>query len=173
MNRGFSRGLLLPLVSMALLPARLSLADNPIIQTKYTADPAPMVYNGTVYLYTSHDEDTAVNFVMYNWMLYTTTDMANWTDHGIVAGVKAPNNTFPWAAGTNAWAPQTVEKNGKFYMYVPIQGAGKMTIAVAVADSPFGPFEDPLGKALVTSGTTDDIDPSVFIDSDGQVFGYP
>src|SRR5690242_2727163 len=54
------------------------LADNPIIQTKYTADPAPMVYNGTVYLYTSHGEDDAVNFTMYNWMLYTTTDMANW-----------------------------------------------------------------------------------------------
>jgi len=104
-------------MSLALLIPAVSFADNPIIQTKYTADPAPMVYKGTVYLYTSHDEDSAVNFVMYNWMLYTTTDMANWTDHGIVAGVKAPNNTFPWAAGYNAWAPQTVEKNGKFYMY--------------------------------------------------------
>jgi hypothetical protein len=164
--------LALSLISLALLPARLCLADNPIIQTKYTADPAPMVYNGTLYLYTSHDEDTAVNFVMYNWMLYTTTDMANWTDHGIVAGVKAPNNTFPWAAGTNAWAPQCVEKNGKFYLYVPLQGAGRMTIAVAVADSPFGPFKDALGRALVTTGTSDDIDPTVFIDSDGQAYLY-
>jgi hypothetical protein len=159
-------------VLMATVPARLGFADNPIIQTKYTADPAPMVYNGTVYLYTSHDEDTAVNFVMYNWMLYTTTDMANWTDHGIVAGVKAPNNTFPWAAGTNAWAPQVVEKNGKFYMYVPLQGSGAMTIAVAVADSPLGPFKDALGKALVSTGTSDDIDPTVFIDTDGQAYLY-
>ena len=157
---------------MVLLPARLCFADNPIIQTKYTADPAPMVYNGTVYLYTSHDEDTAVNFVMYNWMLYTTTDMANWTDHGIIAGVKAPNNTFPWAAGYNAWAPQVVEKNGKFYLYVPLQGSGAMTIAVAVADSPLGPFKDALGKALVSTGTSDDIDPTVFIDTDGQAYLY-
>ena len=99
-SRIFPRKLSLAWVALAMLPARLGFADNPIIQTKYTADPAPLVYNGTVYLYTSHDEDTAVNFVMYNWMLYTSTDMANWTDHGIVAGVKAPNNTFPWAAGT-------------------------------------------------------------------------
>ena len=32
-------------------------AQNPIIQTSYTADPAPMVYNDKLYLYTSHDED--------------------------------------------------------------------------------------------------------------------
>jgi len=147
-------------------------ADNPIIQTKYTADPAPMVYNGTLYLYTSHDEDSAVGFTMYNWMLYTTTDMANWTDHGIIAGVKAPNNTFPWAAGSNAWAPQVVEKSGKFYLYVPIQGAGAMTIAVAVADSPYGPFKDARGKSLVSTGTSDDIDPTVFIDSDGKAYLY-
>ena len=148
-------------------------ADNPIIQTNFTADPAPMVYNDTLFLYTSHDEDTAVNFVMYNWMLYTTTDMVNWTDHGMIGGVKAPYNTFPWAAGNNAWAPQAVERNGKFYLYVPIAGSGgRMTIAVAVADSPYGPFKDPLGKALVSSGTTDDIDPTVFIDNDGQAYLY-
>ena len=162
----------LSLLALVLVPTRLCFADNPIIQTKYTADPAPMVYNGTLYLYTSHDEDTAVGFTMYNWMLYTTTDMANWTDHGIVGGVKAPNNTFPWAAGYNAWAPQVVERNGKFYMYAPIQGSGAMTIAVAVADSPFGPFKDALGKSLVSTGTSDDIDPTVFIDSDGQAYLY-
>ena len=135
--------------------APVCFADNPIIQTKYTADPAPLVYDGKLFLYTSHDEDTAVNFVMYNWMLYTSTDMANWTDHGIVAGVKAPNNTFPWAGGSSAWAPQVVERSGRFYMYVPLSGAdGRMTIAVAVADSPYGPFKDPLGKSLVSSGTT-------------------
>ena len=39
-------------------------ADNPIIQTNFTADPAPLVYKGTVYLYTSHDEDDATVFHM-------------------------------------------------------------------------------------------------------------
>ena len=47
-------------------------ADNPIIQTKFTADPAPMVYHDTVYLYTSHDEDDARGFQMRDWRCYTT-----------------------------------------------------------------------------------------------------
>ena len=34
---------------------------NPIITSIYTADPAPMVYGDTLYLYTSHDEDQLVN----------------------------------------------------------------------------------------------------------------
>ena len=59
-------------------------AQNPIVQTMYTADPAPMVYNGKLYLYTSHDEDDASWFVMNDWKLYTTTDMVNWTDHVVV-----------------------------------------------------------------------------------------
>ena len=29
---------------------------NPIITDKYTADPAALVYNDTVYLYAGHDE---------------------------------------------------------------------------------------------------------------------
>ena len=62
-------------------------AQRPIIQTKYTADPAPMVYNDTVYLYTGHDEDDAMGFKMFNWLLYTSTDMVNWTDHGVVASL--------------------------------------------------------------------------------------
>jgi hypothetical protein len=51
-------------------------AQNPVIQTKYTADPAPMVYNDTVFLYTSHDEDDAFGFKMLNWMLYPSSVMA-------------------------------------------------------------------------------------------------
>lgn len=34
-------------------------AENPIIQTSFTADPAPLVHDGVVYLYTSRDEDDA------------------------------------------------------------------------------------------------------------------
>ena len=42
---------------LAMTAATSGVAQNPIIQTKYTADPAPMVYNDTVFLYTTHDED--------------------------------------------------------------------------------------------------------------------
>lgn len=163
-------------ISLGLCWTGVSFADNPVVQTKYTADPAPMVYKDTVYLYTSHDEDTSTalgNFNMYNWLLYTSTDMANWTDHGIIAGTKAPNKTFSWAQDNGAWAPQVIERNGKFYLYAPIVStSGARTIAVAVADSPFGPFKDALNKGLVSTGTSDDIDPTVFIDDDGQAYLY-
>jgi arabinoxylan arabinofuranohydrolase len=143
-------------------------AENPIIQTKYTADPAPMVYRNTVYLYTSHDEDDAWGFKMFNWMCYSTTDMVNWTDHGIIGGVKEPYKTFKWADGHDAWAPQCIECNGKFYLYCPFPYKGKMAIGVAVSDSPFGPFMDPLGKPLVSGS----YDPTVYIDDDEQAYIY-
>ncbi|MFB0872167.1 MULTISPECIES: hypothetical protein [unclassified Sphingobium] len=41
----------------------------PIIQTRFTADPASLVHDGVAYLYTSHDEDDATGFKMRDWLL--------------------------------------------------------------------------------------------------------
>lgn len=151
--------------------------QNPIIQTKYTADPAPMVYHDTVFLYTSHDEDDSPpgqgKFLMRNWLCYTSTDMVNWTDHGEVASLKnfkwADKAITGWGGFDNgAWAPQVIERNGKFYMYCPVQGRG---IGVLVADHPYGPFKDPIGSPLI-GAKYDSIDPTVFIDDDGQAYLY-
>jgi len=154
---------------IGLFLATMGYAQNPIVQTYYTADPAPMVYDGTVYLYTSHDEDSTVNnfFTMYDWRCYSSTDMVNWTDHGAVASLKS----FAWLDKTNgAWAPQCIERNGKFYLYVPIHGEG---VSVLVADSPTGPFTDVLGKRLIeTDHIWQDIDPTVYVDDDGQAYLY-
>ncbi|GGK88113.1 endo-1,4-beta-xylanase [Rufibacter glacialis] len=145
----------------------LGKAQNPIVQTAYTADPAPMVYNNKLYLYTSHDEDGSTWFTMNDWKLYTTDDMVNWTDQGTILSY----SDFIWAR-INAWAPQCIERGGKFYMYVPLTTHdNKGAIGVAVANSPYGPFKDPLGKPLIQSGGGD-IDPSVFIDDDGQAYLY-
>nr|WP_262712398.1 family 43 glycosylhydrolase [Arachidicoccus ginsenosidivorans] len=105
--------------------------QNPIIQTRYTADPAPMVYHDTVFLYTSHDQPDAVGFKMTDWLLYTSTDMVNWTDRGTVASLK----DFKWAGKNGAWAPQVIRRNGKFYMYCPIHLGG---IGVLISNSPTG-----------------------------------
>ncbi|GGE51957.1 endo-1,4-beta-xylanase [Pedobacter psychrotolerans] len=138
------------------------------MQTHYTADPAPLVYNGKLYLYTSHDEDNSTWFVMNNWKLYTTEDMVNWTDHGAVASYE----TFDWAIG-DAWAIQVIERNGKFFLYAPVKSMDKKrsAIGVAVADNPYGPFYDPLGKPLI-SVSDGDIDPTVFLDADGKAYLY-
>ncbi|MCH7402032.1 glycoside hydrolase family 43 protein [Belliella kenyensis] len=158
----------LPLWFLSALLTCLStfaLAQNPIIQTAYTADPAPLVYNDKVFLYTSHDEDGSTWFTMNDWRLYTTEDMVNWTDHGAILSYK----DFSWGK-MNAWAPQCIERDGKFYMYVPITDRNnKNGIGVAVSDSPYGPFIDPLGKPLISNSMAD-IDPTAFVDDDGQAY---
>ncbi len=150
---------------LAVLPA--AHADNPIIQTRYTADPAPVVIHGKVYLYTDHDENHATWFVMKDWRLYTSSDMVNWTDEGSPLSLK----TFSWAE-KDAWAPQVIERNGLYYCYAPMtqKGVG-MSIGVAVASRPQGPFHDALGHPLVHISPLD-IDPTVFIDRDGQAYLY-
>ena len=149
----------------------------PILQTHYTADPSPLVIGDTLFLYVSHDshadeimdarERNSAGFFMYDWLLYSTTDMVNWTDHGPVASLR----DFSWRGRDNgAWAVQCVERNGKYYLYCPLHGHG---IGVLVADSPYGPFKDPLGKPLVWQREHwDDIDPTVYIDKEGQAWMY-
>ncbi len=152
-------------------------AGNPIITDLYTADPAAMVYNDTVFLYTGHDEATASQeaYIMNDWQGFYSVDMVNWTSMGEVLNVDA----FSWASG-DAWAGQVIERNGKFYFYICAEHktiTGK-AIGVAVSDSPDGPFEDAIGSALVTNDMTtynstwDDIDPTVYIDDDGQAYMY-
>ncbi|GIE16815.1 glycoside hydrolase [Paractinoplanes ferrugineus] len=158
--------MLLPVLAVLGFVPAPARADNPIVQTIYTADPAPLVYNNRVYLYTGHDEDNSTYFTMKEWRVYSSADMVNWTDHG------SPLNlaSFSWAS-SNAWAGQTVYRNGKFYWYVPmtVRATGAMGIGVAVSNSPTGPFTDAIGKPLVSNGQ---IDPTVFVDDDGQAYLY-
>ena len=143
------RRLLLATCAFSCAFAPTARAENPIIQTSFTADPAPLVHNGVVYLYTSHDEDDAPGwFKMRDWRLYTSSDLSNWTDKGVVASLA----TFPWANQHNdAWAPQVVARNGKFYLYVPITVPGRFFPGIANSGSSarctFGRFRN---------GTSDD-----------------
>jgi arabinoxylan arabinofuranohydrolase len=170
-NKSFSAGVFLTITHFIFIAA--CLADNPIIQTNYTADPAPLVYKDTVFLYTSHDEDNAQGFVMNNWMLYTSTDLVNWRDHGIIASLK----NFSWENGS-AWAPHCVFRNGKYYLYCPLnKKGGNISIGVLVSDSPYGPFTDPLNAPLITGSSAtiqgaNDYDPGVLIDDDGKAYIY-
>lgn len=141
-------------------------AQNPIVQTCHTTDPAPMVDGDRLYVYTGHDEDGADFFWMNEWRAYSTTDMVNWTDHGTVADL----GTFEWA-DDRAWAPQCVRHGDKYYLYVPAHSklTNAMAIGVCVADSPTGPFHDPIGRPLA-DGSWDYIDPTVLIEDNGRAW---
>ncbi len=154
-------------LAFAALPVA-GMAQNPIVQTCYTADPAPMVYGDRFYVYVDEDEGPDY-YKMNEWRVYSSADMVNWTDHGTAL----PLTAFAWASEDSAWASQCIERNGKFYWYVCCtwKETSSSVIGVAVADTPTGPFKDAIGEPLV-SGGWGYIDPSPFIDDDGQAYLY-
>ncbi|KAF0093568.1 MAG: glycoside hydrolase family protein [Puniceicoccaceae bacterium 5H] len=146
--------------------------SNPLVHDKFTADPAPLAVDDTVYLYVGHDEaKEGEMFNMNEWLCYSSQDMKHWKAHGPIMQA----TDFAWAI-RDAWAAQVVERDGRYYLYATVQHdkthPGK-AIGVAVSDQPTGPFEDARGSALITDDTTpspygwDDIDPTVLIDDDG------
>ena len=150
-----------------LFAASLCAAQNPIITTAYTPDPAPFAHGDILYMFTGHDEDDATYFKMKDWMLYSTEDMVNWT----YLGTPVSTETFDWAyQGDRAWASQAVERDGRWYWYVCLTEAATNAdaLAVAVADHPQGPYKDAIGGPLATGWSF--IDPTVFIDHDGSAY---
>jgi beta-xylosidase len=152
-------------------------AGNPIIRHKFTADPAALVYNNKVYIYTGRDvaPEKRNGYEMHEWLCFSSSDMKTFTEHPSPLNVKA----FKWAKD-DAWASQVIERGGKFYWFVSTTHdsthRGK-AIGVAMSDSPTGPFKDAIGKALITNDMTtvakiswDDIDPTVFIDDNKQAY---
>lgn len=151
-------------------PYKFTSKGNPFVEYMYTADPTARVFNGRLYVYPSHDRDTATWFNMDDWHVLSTSNMKDWTDHGVCLSLK----DLPWAK-KYAWAPDCVYKNGKYYFYYPTD---KDYIGVAIGKTPYGPFTVPLKKPLLnrkTKGvicTGDFIDPAVFIDDDGSAYIY-
>ena len=151
-------------------------ADYPIASHRFLADPGAMVYNGRVYLYCSNDDDNPMDakggYRMSSIVCISSSDLKNWTDHGVVFEV--PRDA-EWAE--RSWAPSPVERDGNFFLYYGNSGNG---IGVAVADNPLGPFKDPLGKELIEINTPGVLpaqhmwlfDPMAFIDDDGQAYLY-
>jgi beta-xylosidase len=143
-----------------------TLAQSPILPD-FHADPSARVFGGKLYLYPSHDAPGARNWKsMVDWHVFSTEDMEKWTDHGVAFGL----NDIKWAT-EEAWAPDCIERNGKYYFYFPAGGQ----IGVAVSDSPTGPFKDAIGEPLVKkneAGIRYMIDPNVFVDDDGQAYLY-
>jgi len=160
---------LLP-IAFGLGFASSAFAENPIIQTYYSPDPAPVVFGDTVCVYTGNDEGGSF-FTMHGWRVSCTTDMVNWTDKGELI---LSNESFGGNAKANGdWAAQVVRRNGKYYYYVTVESTkGGRAINVAVADKPEGPFKDARNGQHLAGPNWDYIDPTVWIDDDGQAWLY-
>ncbi|HEY5498989.1 MAG TPA: glycoside hydrolase family 43 protein [Bacteroidales bacterium] len=121
------------------------------------ADPTIFKYQNSYYLYgTSSDE---------GFQVYKSDDLKSWE------GPCGASNGFALKKGdsygtTGFWAPQVFEYKDKIYMAY----TADEHIAIASSDSPLGPFKQTTLKCL--SGTTKQIDPFVFFDSDGKIYLY-
>ncbi|MBO6029836.1 MAG: family 43 glycosylhydrolase, partial [Bacteroidales bacterium] len=146
-------------------------AQNPIIKGLYSADPTARVFNGKVYLFPSHDIISPVEperkwFCMEDYHVFSSEDLVNWTDHGVILDQK----NVPWGnpEGYSMWAPDCVEKDGKYYFYFP--NASKVgrgfAVGVAVADRPEGPYIPEPEPIEGING----IDPCVLQASDGNAY---
>lgn len=153
-------------------------AQNPLITNMYSADPSARVFGDSVYIYPSHDIIATEGkgrpgwFCMEDYHVYASNNLTTWRDNGIVV----TQNKIPWVRPNSysMWAPDCIERNGKYYFYFPtapadtVQYGRGFTIGVAVADNPAGPF---VPQAQPIKGIRG-IDPNVFIDKDGQAYLY-
>ena len=146
-------------------------AQNPIIRDQFTADPTARVFNNKMYLYPSHDIKPPVGqrqdwFCMEDYHVFSSENLTDWTDHGVIV----TQNKVPWVRpdSYSMWAPDCVERNGKYYFYFPSAPKNGMGfgIGVAVADRPEGPFICEPEPIKGING----IDPCVLQASDGNAY---
>lgn len=152
-----------------------AMADNPFIQTYYSPDPAPVVFGDTLCSYSGNDEGGSF-FTMHGWRVSCTTDMVNWTDMNTLI---LEASDFNGSAKKNGdWAAQVIRRKNaegvyKYYYYVTVESTkGGRAINVAVSDKKEGPFKDALNGRHLAGPNWDYIDPTVWIDDDGQAYLY-
>ncbi|MBR5936498.1 MAG: family 43 glycosylhydrolase [Bacteroidaceae bacterium] len=163
--------------------------NNPLMGHKFGADPWGLVVGDRLYVYMTDDHlyrstDGKPITGAYDYSdckkvaIISSEDLVNWTDHGTqpVAGSGAP---AAWAG--NMWAPcaayKTINGKQKYFLYFSNNSNG---IGVLTADTPYGPWSDPKGGALINHSTANCAgnvvpsvyDPAVLIDDDGKAYLY-
>ena len=159
--------------------------SNPLVTTDFGADPYAIVYDGRVYVYMTSDDyeydakgnlkDNSFGYIK-TLRIISSDDMVNWTDHGEIK-VAGNDGAAKWAS--HSWAPaiayKQIDGKDKFFLYFANDASG---IGVLEADTPLGPWKDPIGKALLTGktpgceGVVWCFDPAVLVDDDGSAYIY-
>lgn len=123
---------------------------NPVCNN--AADPFVLLHDGKYYLY-------ATNAASEGYKVSVSDDLITWEDKGFC--LKKDD-----VMGEECfWAPEVMYYEGKFYMIYTAQEH----IAVAVSDSPLGPFEQEEKQWLIEKKA---IDGHFFKDDDGSIYLY-
>ncbi|MDE6749937.1 MAG: family 43 glycosylhydrolase [Lachnospiraceae bacterium] len=146
---------------------------------EYIPDGEPRVFGDRLYVYGSHDNSGSVKFCDYVLKCWSAplNNLNEWVCHGDIfrtrETVDYPADTDWTDESNHLYAPDVVEKDGKYYLYAYIVNS---IGCVAVSDKPEGPFKL-LSKYKYT--ISDEIccngwfiDPGVLVDDDGRTYIY-
>ncbi len=141
-------------------------AGNPILAGPGFTDPHVTIHDGRAYCFATHDfAPENRTFIMKDWWLWSSCDLVNWRHESTLR----PEETCLGKPFKDCWATFGVVRNDKWYWYL---SCGPTEIGVVVADSPKGPWRDPLGKPLISKGLTptEQRDPDILLDDDGSAY---
>ncbi len=156
-------------------------ADNPISTYHYLADPSAAADDSTFYILTDVDDYSPQKNYDYDIVglnAFTSQDMKNWTDHGMVFRSKREFGDYP----NNTWASGIAVHKGRIYIVYPNGASG---VGMLTATSIDGPYTDPVkethgvnyiaasyGSSVIggCDGIAHCFDPGIFIEDDGT--GY-
>ncbi|MBN2814074.1 MAG: family 43 glycosylhydrolase [Bacteroidales bacterium] len=153
--------------ALLLLVSSGIIAQQPLISHIFAADPSAHVWSDNpnkLWLYTSHDANgTNHHSTMFDYHVFSTEDLVNWTDHGRILSVA----DVDWAI-SHAWAIDAAYWKGNYYLVFCMrnkQNSDKFQLGMAVSSRPEGPFTS-IGIIRDVEG----MDPSLFIDDDNQPY---
>lgn len=154
---------------------------NPFLPLwEYIPDGEPRVFGDRVYIYGSHDRPGSIEFCDYKLKVWSAPidNLNNWTCHGHIFHTKDDRDhksDTDWTDNNLLFAPDVVEKDGKYYLYAYIMGTKG---CVAVSDKPEGPFTL-ISKYKYNENEGNDsfkggwfIDPGTLVDDDGKVYVF-
>ena len=159
-----------------------ALADNPLSTYHYLADPSAASDGDVFYVLTDVDDYSPQQNYSYDIVglnAFSSEDMKNWTDHGMVFRSKRDFGNYP----NNTWASGIAVHKGRIYIVYPNGANG---VGMLAADDIAGPYRDPVkethGVNYIASNNGDGsviggcdgiahcFDPGIFIEEDGT--GY-
>ena len=151
---------------------KLTKPNEPIVTHIYSADPSAHVFEGKIYIYSSHDldreleiNDNGDQYMMEDYHILSMEDInSECVDHGMKIHV----NDIPWVK-QQLWAPDAAFKNGTYYFYFPAKDENEVFhLGVATSPTPSGPFT-PQPNYIPGSFS---IDPAVLVDEDNKAYIY-
>jgi len=147
---------------LLLLHALAGHGQNPVIKDTGMSDPHVRVFQDTLYLYSGHDaHPDDKTWVMKDWRVFASTDLLDWK----LVETISPQGNYMDDNSPDCWAGDAATRNGTYYFYFSDRKRG---IGVMSADRPDGPFQDALGKPLVSPLH----DPTILFDDDESQTPY-